>query len=289
MTKDGSIMSDRRGLFLELDGHRCLLKWHRGRRFAGDIAFTRQRIAEAMAIGASAEIDLQRYGDDGFVVLHDEDLYPATTGNGPVIAATCAELGRLHLRDRDGSETVHPVLSIEDLAALIRDGETLPEAVLQLDMKVPSSGIRDSDIAAFARAIAPVASSVILSAGDAEAVERLSRAVPDMPIGYDPCHDGAIGRLHASRDFAGFVAGAVAASPRARMIYLEHDLVLFADAEGYDLIGAFHAHDRQVDAYTIREATSTILPKVMRLLALKVDQITTDDPVGLEALVLAGE
>ncbi|MFT4180857.1 MAG: glycerophosphodiester phosphodiesterase [Rhizobium sp.] len=282
-------MSDRRGLSLELDGHRCLLKWHRGRRFAGDIAFTRQRIAEAMATGASAEIDLQRYGDDGFVVLHDEDLHPATTGRGPVIAATRGELDRLHLRDGDGNETAHPILSIEALAALIHDGETSPEAVLQLDMKVPSSAIRDGDIAAFARAIAPVASSVILSAGDAEAVERLSQAVPDMPIGYDPCHDGAIGRLHASRDFAGFVAGAVAASPRARMIYLEHDLVLFADAQGYDLIGAFHDHDRRVDAYTIRKATSAILPKVMRLLALKVDQITADDPVGLEALVLAGD
>jgi len=288
MTQDGSIMSDRRGLFLELNGHRCLLKWHRGRRFAGDIAFTRERIAEGMAIGASAEIDLQRYGDDGFVVLHDEDLHPATSGKGPVIAATREALGRLHLRDKDGSETVHPILSIEDLAALIHDTETSPEAVLQLDMKVPSSGIRDSDIAAFAKAIAPVASSVILSAGDAEAVERAGKLGLLAAFLYDPCHDGAIGRLHASRDFTGFVAGAVAASPRARMIYLEHDLVLFADAEGFDLIGAFHAHDRRVDAYTIREATGTILPKVMRLLALKVDQITTDDPVGLEALVLAG-
>jgi glycerophosphoryl diester phosphodiesterase len=287
MTEGGFTMSDHRGLRIDRDGHRCLLKWHRGRRLAGDIAFTQDRIGEGMALGASMEVDLQRYGGDGFVVLHDEDLHPATTGKGPVISATREDLGQLRLRDAAGQETAHPILSIEDLAALIRDGGYSSDAVLQLDMKVPSSRIRDDDIAAFAKAIAPVARSVILSAGDAEAVERLSRAVPDMPIGYDPCHEGASERLRESRDFPGFVAAAVAASPRARMIYLEHDLVLFADAEGFDLIGAFHAHGRQVDAYTIRVATKEILPKVMRLLALRVDQITTDDPVGLEVLVLA--
>jgi glycerophosphoryl diester phosphodiesterase len=287
MTKSGSTMPDRRGLHIELDGHRCLLKWHRGRRFAGEIAFTQARLVEGMMIGASMEIDLQRYGGDGFVVLHDEDLHPATTGYGPVISATRENLAHLHLRDANGNRTDHPILLIEDLAALIRDGGYSPDALLQLDMKVPSSSIGAGDIAAFAKAIAPVARSVILSAGDAEAVERLSEAVPDMPIGYDPCHNGASERLREGRDFVGFVAGAIVASPRAGMIYLAHDLVLFADAEGFDLVGAFHAHGLKVDAYTIRAATHEILPKVMRLLALGVDQITTDDPVGLEALVLA--
>ena len=287
MTRSGSTMPDRSGLHIELDGHRCLLKWHRGRRFAQDITFTRERIVEGMAIGASVEIDLQRYDGDGFVVLHDEDLHPATTGKGQLASATREDLAHLRLRDANGSQTAHPILLIEDLAALILDSGCSPDAVLQLDMKAPSSGISEGDIAAFAKAIAPVARSVILSAGDAKAVERLSQAIPDMPIGYDPCHNGASERLRESRDFAGFVAGAIAASPRAGMIYLALDLILFADVGGFDLIGAFHAHGLEVDAYTIRAATKEILPKVMRLLALRVDQITTDDPVGLEALVLA--
>lgn len=287
MTNSSSTMPDRRGLHIDLDGHRCLLKWHRGRRFAGDIAFTQSRIVEGMAIGASMEIDLQRYGGDGFVVLHDEDLHPATTGKGPLISATREDFAHLRLRDGDGNRTAHPILLIEDLAALIRDAGYSPDAMLQLDLKAPSSSIGEGDIAAFAKVITPVARSVILSAGDAEAVERLSQAVPDMPIGYDPCHNGAGERLRENRDFAGFVACAIAASPRAEMIYLAHELILFADAEGFDLIGAFQAHGLEVDAYTIRAATKEILPKVMRLLALRVDQITTDDPVGLEALVAA--
>ncbi|MQB41492.1 glycerophosphodiester phosphodiesterase family protein [Rhizobium sp. ICMP 5592] len=288
MTNNSSTTPDRRGLHIEWDGHRCRLKWHRGRRFAADIAFTQARIVEGMTIGASVEIDLQRYGGDGFVVLHDEDLHPATTGKGALISTTREDFAHLRLRDSAGNRTAHPILLIEDLAALIRDAGYSPDAVLQLDLKAPSSSIGDGDIAAFAKAIAPVARSVVLSAGDAEAVERLSEAVPAMPIGFDPCHNGAKERLRESRDFAGFVAGAIAASPRAKMIYLAHELILFADAEGFDLIGAFHAHGLEVDAYTIRAATYEILPKVMRLLALRVDQITTDDPVGLEALV-AGE
>lgn len=287
MTRSDSTTSDRRGLHIELDGHRCVLKWHRGRRFARDITFTQERIVEGMMIGASVEIDLQRYNGDGFVVLHDEDLHPATTGKGPLVSATREDLADLRLRDGNGGQTDHPILLIEDLTTLILDGGYSPDAVLQLDMKAPSSSIGEGDIAVFAKAIAPVARSVILSAGDAEAVERLSQAVPDMPIGYDPCHNGASERLWESRDFAGFVAGAISASPRAGMIYLAHDLILFADAEGFDLVRAFHAHGLEVDAYTIRAATNEILPKVMRLLALRVDQITTDDPVGLEALVLA--
>jgi glycerophosphoryl diester phosphodiesterase len=287
MTKSGSTVPDRRGLHIQSGDHRCLLKWHRGRRFAGDIAFTQERIVEGMTIGASMEIDLQRYGGDGFVVLHDEDLFPATTGSGSVLRATREDFAHLRLRDGDGNQTVHPILLLEHLAALIRDGGYSPDALLQLDLKAPSSSIGEDDIAAFAKAIAPVARSVILSAGDAKAVERLSQAVPAMPIGFDPCHNGASERLRKSRDFAGFVADAIGTSPRARTIYLAHDLILFADAEGFDLIEAFHAHGLEVDAYTIRAATHEILPKVMRLLALRVDQITTDDPVGLEALVLA--
>lgn len=240
-----------------------------------------------MALGASIEIDLVRFAGDGFAVLHDETLDLATTGRGRVLDASEAYLRSLHLRDRSGSPTTHPVMLIDDLGRLLGNTERDGNAVLQLDLKEASSSIRESDISAFAAAISPVSKAVILSGGDADAVERLSRAVPDMPIGYDPCHDGAIERLMESRDFTAFVDGALQASPRAGMIYLHHALVLFADTAGYDLIGAFHGAGRRVDAYTITAAVPAALPAVRRLLELKADQITTDDPVGLEAL-LAG-
>jgi glycerophosphoryl diester phosphodiesterase len=278
-------MSDHRGIGVETDGHWTWLKWHRGHRFAGDISFTRQRITEGMSLGASVEIDLVRFRGDGFAVLHDETLDRATTGTGRVLDASEDDLRSLRLRDHAGLPTDHSVMLIGDLGQLLLAGECHENAVLQLDLKEDSASIRDTDIASFASAISPVAHSVILSGGDAEAVERLSRAVPDMPIGYDPCHDGAIERLMESCDFAGFVETALSASPRARMIYLHHQLVLFADTAGYDLIAAFHRAGCRVDAYTIKAAVPEALPNVLRLLALKADQITTDDPAGLEALL----
>ena len=43
---------------VEHEGHRTLLKWHRGRRKASDPEFTPTRILEAMQLGASVEVDL---------------------------------------------------------------------------------------------------------------------------------------------------------------------------------------------------------------------------------------
>ena len=64
----------------------------------------------------------------------------------------------------------------------------------------------------------------------------------------------------------------------AELIYLDHALVLAAADDGFDLIAAFHAAGRRVDAYTIRRADAAGLAAARRLLDLRVDQITTDDP-----------
>ena len=279
-------MLEGRGIAIDRAGHRTWLKWHRGHRFAGDTSFTGARIVEGMELGASVEVDLMRFAGDGFAVLHDETLDAATTGTGMVRSASEAYLRGLHLRDPFGAPSEHKVMMLADLGRLLAQVGRDPRAELQLDLKENSDVIRDADIAAFAAAISPVADSVILSGGDSLAVERLSHAVPDMAIGYDPCHDGAIERLMETRDFVGFVASALRAVPRARMIYLDRRLVLFADQAGYDVIGAFQGAGRRVDAYTINSAVPSALPGVKRLLELKADQITTDDPVGLERLLI---
>jgi glycerophosphoryl diester phosphodiesterase len=67
------------------------------------------------------------------------------------------------------------------------------------------------------------------------------------------------------------------------MIYLAYEIVLAAEDAGFDIVAPIHAAGRRIDAWTIRTLDSTTLPQVGRLLALKVDQITTDDPEGLKA------
>lgn len=264
-------------------GHRTFFKWHRGRRRGSDPVFTGRRIIEGMQLGASVEVDLVIHADDGMAVLHNLSLERETTGSGLVRNTSAETLRGLHLRDNDGQPIDDKVMLLEDLAGLIvRDGAH-PEGLLQLDYKEDAAALNPRVIANFAAALKPVARHFILSSGDAESVRILTDSTPGLRIGYDPCHRGAMERLMATRDYATFVADAVAASPKSELDYLEYRLVLEADRDGFDIIGAFHAHGRRIDAYTVRRADDEGMAVIARLLELKVDQITTDDPEGVAA------
>jgi glycerophosphoryl diester phosphodiesterase len=268
-------------IFVERDGHKTWLKWHRARRTATDPVFTGRRIIEGMKLGASIEVDLVVHAGHGMAVLHNLSLERETTGTGLVRETAPEVLRQLHLRDNAGAPLEDRVMLLEDLAALLASEGAHPDALLQLDYKEDAAALDPETIAGFAEALAPVARSFILSSGDATSVNMLTSAVAGLRIGYDPCHQGAIEQLMQDRDYAAFVAAAVAASPRAELDYLEYSLVLAADDEGFDLIGAFHAHGRRVDAYTINHADAAGIEVAERLLALRTDQITTDDPEGL--------
>lgn len=267
------------------NGHRTFLKWHRAKRRVSDPVFTGRRILEGMRLGASVEVDLVIHGDRGFAVLHDLSVERETTGQGRVADLTADALRALHLRGEDGAPINEQVMLLEDLCALLAQGGLHAEALLQLDYKEDWRVLDPAALATFAGAVGPVARHMILSSGDAEAVRLLTKDVPGLRIGYDPCHDGALERLAKSQDFSGFVADALAASPKAEMIYLYYGLVLEADRLGFDIVAAFQAAGRRIDAYTINQADAVSKAKVERLLALKVDQITTDDPEGLLALM----
>jgi len=273
------------GIAVVQNGHRTWLKWHRGRKQAGDLPFTGERILEGLRLGASVEVDLVKHADGGFAVLHDFSLDRDTTGHGLVAETPAAVLRALYLRDPTGVPTPHRPMLLEDLCALLADGAGFaPDGIVQLDLKEEAPGaLGPREIAAFAAAVAPVAKYFILSGGSAANVALLADAVPSLAVGYDPCHDDAIHRVLADRNFDAFVEQALAAFPRASMIYLEHRLVLFAADNGFDMVAAFHRANRTIDAYTLNRTDPGTVGTARRLLDLKVDQITTDDPVGLEA------
>jgi glycerophosphoryl diester phosphodiesterase len=261
-------------------GHRCRLKWHRGRRHATDIAFNPDRIAQGLAAGAAVEIDLNPLACGGWAVLHDDTLDRETTGTGPVAAITTDALRALRLRDNDGRPTDLPVATLAALAEALATAEITPGGHLQLDLKVGIEALTDTNVAGFARSVAPVAAHMILSGGDAAAVLRLAER-SGVGIGYDPCHEAEMIDLVRSRDFDGFTARAIAAMPEARIVYLHRGLVAFADSCGADLIAPFRARGQEVDVYTIPDASAANLAEVRRLIALRADQITTDDPDAL--------
>ncbi|WP_176085064.1 glycerophosphodiester phosphodiesterase [Martelella sp. HB161492] len=262
---------------LQTDGHVTLLKWHRGRRNLADTPFSGSRILEGMAAGASVEIDLQIHGEGGMVVLHDPRLEQSTTGLGPVARTPASGFAGINLRDNDGADSGEPVMLLDRLTRLIASRPIGRTALLQLDFKDRLSDFHDNTLDAFIKAVSPVAGHMILSGGDAEAVKALSAGIADLAIGYDPCLYGAMERVLESGDFAGFVENALKTAPWASMIYLHVDLILAADRAGFDMIAAFHAADKTVDAWTIHAIDGTTRPKIARLLELKADQITTDD------------
>ena len=267
-------------------GHRTFFKWHRARRRASDPVFTRKRILEGMALGANVEVDLVVHGGHGFAVLHDHrSIARETTGRGAARDHSAEELRKLNLRGNDGTPIPDHVMLLEDLCGLLMETPPHPDALLQLDYKEDQGPLDAATIATFARSVTPVARAMTLSSGEADSVSLLAAAAPGVHVGYDPCHDDAVARLEQTGDFAGFVATAVAASPDAEMIYLAYPIVLAAAGAGFDMIDAFHAKGRRIDAYTIKAADATTRPTVERLLDLRVDQITTDDPEGLATLI----
>jgi glycerophosphoryl diester phosphodiesterase len=268
------------------NGRRTFLKWHRARRRAADPVFTGKRILEGMALGASVEVDLVVHRGGGFAVLHDHrSVARETTGQGAAADLTAEQLRALHLRGNDGQPIADRVMLLEDLCALLARTPPHPDALLQLDYKQDETVLDDAALAGFAASTMPVAGNMIVSSGSAAAVKLLTDAVPKMRIGYDPCSDENIAALQRSRDFSGFVRDALAASPAAEIIYLAWELVIELDKAGFDIIAAFHAAGKRVDAWTIKTADATTLPVVEQLLALGADQITTDDPEGLAARI----
>lgn len=266
------------GLDLYREGHRTRLKWHMGRRARTDVPFTPSRTREAMALGASFEVDLNPHAGAGFAVLHDATLDRETDGHGPVLEATPDELRRLKLRRPSGEITEEKVLLLDDLAALVRGGSVHPDTLIQLDLKVANDVVSEEAVQTFAEVMAGVAPHFILSGGDKDAVARLGRATTGLNLGFDPCNDGTVSDIVAGGDLGAFVTDALTALREASLIYLNYLAVLAADQRGFDLIGAFHAAGKRIDAYTLDLHHPGADASLRRLLELKADQITTNEP-----------
>lgn len=272
-------------IFITRNGHRTWLKWHRGRRRASDPVFTGARIVEAMRLGASVEVDLVVTGDKGMAVLHDMTLDRETTGSGPVAAASDSTIRQLHLRGNDGAPIADKVMLLDDLCALMAEGKVHPDALLQLDYKQDETVLDTVAVEKFAGATTPVAGNIIISSGSAAALKLLTSAVPGMRSGYDASDGDRFKDALARGTLQAFVDDAVAALDGTDLIYLYWEIVTRSADAGFDIVEAFHRHGKRIDAWTIREASAAMKPHVERLLELKVDQITTDDPEGLVALM----
>jgi glycerophosphoryl diester phosphodiesterase len=83
---------------------------------------------------------------------------------------------------------------------------------------------------------------------------------------------------------AAFVELTERIAPEAGTIYLDYGLILAARRLGSDIVEAFHRGGRKIDAWTLNSDHPDAAATLKALVDLRVDQITTDEPVKLEAL-----
>jgi glycerophosphoryl diester phosphodiesterase len=270
------------GIAITSGDHVTRLKWHRLQRSHSDLPFTPRRLLEGLAAGASMEVDLRLHADHSFVCLHDETLDRETSGSGLVAAASLEQLRRLTLRNAMGT-TGEGLILLEDLAELAR-GLAAPDALIQLDLKEVDAALDRHTVENFRRTMACIAGNCILSGGDWNAISRLADALPAMRRGFDPCADDTLEHLRDGIDCLDFVESTLATAPEAEMIYLDYRLILAAEGLGIDLVAPFRAAGKAVDAWTLNTDHAGAARSVKRLVALKVDQITTDEPDALQTL-----
>jgi glycerophosphoryl diester phosphodiesterase len=271
------------GVALRLPGHTIRLKWHRLRRELSDPVFTTKRLEEGLLLGATLEVDLRLHAGGGFAVLHEEGLEHETTGSGPVAGASADDLRRLRIRGNDGRPTGNPVLLLEDLAALVRRNRPT-QALLQLDLKETVDRLTPEIATGFAAVLAGLGESLTLSGGDWAAVKRLAGGVNGIGTGYDPCDLREARRLESADDVAALVELTERIAPGADTIYLDYSLILAANRLGSDIVDAFHRRGRRIDAWTLNTDHPDAASALQVLVDLRVDQITTDEPVKLEKL-----
>ncbi|KAB1087754.1 glycerophosphodiester phosphodiesterase [Neorhizobium galegae] len=270
------------GLGIAHQGRFTRLKWHRLRRSLKDPLFSAGVMAESFRLGASSELDLRVRADGGFVVLHDEELEGETTGHGLIREALPETIRGLTLLQGG-----HPPILSEDLATMLQTAH--PDALLQFDMKDEFEAIGRRGMDHLADHFGNAGSSIIVSGADLDLVVAVRRRLPDLKRGIDPTGKlMEIYRHQGPKAVETDLRADIAGPTEPDTIYLAWQLVLQAAKDGLDLIGLCHDAGRLVDAWTFNlknpdagfdEAEARSFSALM---ALKPDQITTDEPVATE-------
>lgn len=275
------------GLGISHGGHFTRLKWHRLRRSFNDPLFSAAVMEEGFRLGASTELDLRVRGDGGFVVLHDEELEGETDGRGLIREASADDIRPLRMTN--GGH--HPILS-EDLASLLQAAH--PDALLQFDMKDELAVIGERGMAHLTEYFAGAGSSIIVSGHDLDLIVAVKNQLPDLKRGIDPTDKLIeIYRENGLKAVEADLRADLAGPTEPDTIYLAWPLVLRAAGEGLDLIALCQDAGKLVDAWTfnMQDEERGFDPEEAKhfsaLMALKPDQITTDEPIATERAWIA--
>lgn len=155
---------------------------HRGYHDAqkGVIENSPSAFAAAIAAGYGIELDIQLSADGQAVVFHDETLDRVAEAQGPVLARSAAELGRIRLK---GSADTIPTFA-ETLALVAGRAPLLVELKDQSGTMTGTDGALDrATVAALKGYQGPVA----LMSFNPDTVACLAALAPDLPRGLTTC------------------------------------------------------------------------------------------------------
>jgi glycerophosphoryl diester phosphodiesterase len=283
---DGASMTPGQGLAIDFEGKHVFLKWHRLRRRLEDPLFSAANLAEGLRLGASMEIDLRVAAGKDFAVLHNETLDSETTGSGRVAEHEAVEIRTLQYRDnRAGAK--RPVITAEDIAGRLAASD--PDALLQLDMKDDLAAIGRVGVEHLAAHFGAVQANLIVSGDCTDLTLSLARRLPAMRRGLEPSFRLlALHRSGKREILASQLLRELRGPIRPHTVYLAWKLILAAKEDGIDLVRICHDEGAKVDAWTFTPADPSCglgdveWRDLLRLLELGVDQITTDDAIGME-------
>jgi glycerophosphoryl diester phosphodiesterase len=283
-----------RGTSIIHDGRAVALKWHRLRRRRADPLFGADVLAEGLKVGASMEIDLRVTADGDFAVLHDDVLDKETNGRGPVAERARAALAALRYDDAGvpgAARYTRRLVFLDGLAALLANAH--PDALLQLDMKDEFAAVGERGLDRFAGALKDEKLPLLVSGDSSELILAIKQRLPHIAHGIEPSF--RLIELFQKGDAKGAVAQLrteLAERPEPQMVYLNWQLILGAAEQGVDLVAMCRDAGKKVDAWTFTLADPAGFSDrewrdFSRLLALGVDQITTDEAIATEQAYLA--
>lgn len=273
------------GLAVTHGGHVTRLKWHRLRRRMKDPLFGAEVMVEGLALGASMELDLRVRRDGGFVVLHDGLLEGETTGQGRIADLSLNEIKPFRFEDG------RPLVFTEDLATVLQKAN--PAALLQFDMKDDWAAIGSNGVSHLAALFADTPAPIIVSGGSLELIVAIGMRLPNLLRGIDPTDKlVAIYRERGHKAVEAELLADLRGPTEPHTVYLAWELVLGAAKEGLDLIGLCHSEGKLVDTWTFtlkspdQGFSDQEWQDFSALLALKPDQITTDEAPATELAYL---
>lgn len=252
-------------------------------------------IRECFEAGAERiEIDIHSLAGGDYAVFHDRRLETHTTGTGSIGKTTAGDFRAL--RWQDDPDDRPPLLS--EIMALAADAST----ELQLDLKDwrPLDAAR---VRALIDVVEPARDRVIVSTGQNWNLQRLHRAAPDVPFGFDPGHyldhytEGSpffmprnVG-AYGYRDDHPLAYGRtedtdaylrerweqiVMLAPGAREYFISYRLVLQMLDDGFNVAEFLHERGIGANVWTLDAGTPEALDALRRLSAAGIDRVTTN-------------